>query len=36
MIPIARVERPTVNTVEVKPDVALASGEAEIYLIKVG
>lgn len=34
-IPIARIERPTVNTVEVKPDVALASGEAEIFLIKI-
>jgi hypothetical protein len=35
LIPIARVERPTTNSIEVKPDVALASGEAEIYVLKV-
>jgi hypothetical protein len=35
IIPIAEIQRPTVNTVEVKPDVALAAGEAEIFLIKI-
>lgn len=36
MVSIFRAERPTLNTVEVKPDVALAAGEVEALLIKVG
>jgi hypothetical protein len=35
-VPIVTIERPTVNIVEIKPDVALAAGAAEAYLVKVG